>query len=375
VNTFGAYQAYYENYLTDSSSSEISWIGTFQGFLLIIFGIIGGPIFDRGYFRALLATGIFLVVFGMMMTSLATTYWQIFLAQGLCVGLGASCLFLPSVAIVATYFSTKRALAIGISAAGGSTGSVIYSIIFHRLQSKVGASWATRVIGFIALCTLSISMMVMKTRISPPTHPRSLFDRTAFRSIYFVLFSVGLFLIFTGLYIPFFYVVIYAQRKIGITEDLTFYLLSVLNASSAAGRIIPGLLADKFGSLEIMTICAISAAILSYAWVAIQSLGGIVIFCLLYGFASGAVVSLPSSIVAEMVPDLQLLGTWMGMSFTFAGVGLLIGNPIAGVLINIEDNRFSHGFIFGATVVMAASVVFVLILLIRLTTSKASSER
>jgi MFS family permease len=134
---------------------------------------------------------------------------------------------------------------------------------------------------------------------------------------------VGLFLIFTGLYIPFFYVVIYAQRKIGITEDLTFYLLSVLNASSAAGRIIPGLLADKFGSLEIMTICAISAAILSYAWVAIQSLGGIVIFCLLYGFASGAVVSLPSSIVAEMVPDLQLLGTWMGMSFTFAGVKLV----------------------------------------------------
>jgi MFS family permease len=111
----------------------------------------------------LLATGIFLVVFGMMMTSLATTYWQIFLAQGLCVGLGASCLFLPSVAIVATYFSTKRALAIGISAAGGSIGSVIYSIIFHRLQSKVGASWATRVIGFITLCTLSISMMVMKT--------------------------------------------------------------------------------------------------------------------------------------------------------------------------------------------------------------------
>jgi hypothetical protein len=56
-------------------------------------------------------------------------------------------------------------------------------------------------------------------------------------------------------------------------------------------------------------------------------------------------------------------------------LSLLIGNPIAGVLINIEDNRFSHGFIFGATVVMAASVVFVLILLIRLTTSKASSER
>ena len=58
-----------------------------------------------------------------MMTSLGTQYYQIVLAQGVCVGIGAGCLFVPSVAIVATYFTTKRALMIGIAAAGGSLGS------------------------------------------------------------------------------------------------------------------------------------------------------------------------------------------------------------------------------------------------------------
>ena len=44
------------------------------------------------------------------------------LAHGACVGLGAGMLFLPSVAIVATYFTTHRALALGVTAVGGSVG-------------------------------------------------------------------------------------------------------------------------------------------------------------------------------------------------------------------------------------------------------------
>jgi len=127
----------------------------------VTFSVISGPIFDQGYFRALIIVGTFLVVFGMMMTSLATEYWQLFLAQGLLTGIGAGCLFLPSVAIVATYFSSKRALATGITASGGSIGSVIYPVVFHKLRPQIGAAWATRIIGFIALATLLVSILIM----------------------------------------------------------------------------------------------------------------------------------------------------------------------------------------------------------------------
>lgn len=124
LNTFGVYQEYYEtSILSESTSSAISWIGTIQGFLLFFVCLIAGPLFDRGYFRYIIATGTFLVVFGMMMTSLANSYYQILLAQGICVGLGVGCLFLPSLAIVATYFTSKRALMTGITAAGGSIGT------------------------------------------------------------------------------------------------------------------------------------------------------------------------------------------------------------------------------------------------------------
>ena len=56
------------------------------------------------------------------MLSLCHEYWEALLAQAFCVGLGAGCLFVPSVAILPTYFTTKIALAVGIAASGSSFG-------------------------------------------------------------------------------------------------------------------------------------------------------------------------------------------------------------------------------------------------------------
>jgi MFS family permease len=250
------FQTYYQTSILKShSASEISWIGTFQAFLLVAFSIVAGPIFDRGYFRPLIIVGTFLTVFGTMMTSISTNYWQVFLSQGLCVGLGAGCIFLPSVAIVATYFTTKRALAIGIVASGGSIGSVIYPIVFYRLLSEVGFPWATRTIGFIALATLSISIAVLRSRLPPPKVARSMLDLQAFKNAPFSFFSLGLFLSFAGLYVPIFYIIIFAENHLQIDPNMSFYLLPLLNAASVLGRILPGLWADRFGSLELIITC------------------------------------------------------------------------------------------------------------------------
>ena len=89
---------------------------------MIVVGVVTGPLYDMGYLHTLIYTGTFLNVFGLMMTSLSGQYYQVFLSLGICVGIGSGCLFVPSVAIVSTYFSTKRAAATGLTAAGGSLG-------------------------------------------------------------------------------------------------------------------------------------------------------------------------------------------------------------------------------------------------------------
>lgn len=154
---------------------------------MLVVGVLCGRALDAGYFYADIGLGVFLQVFGMMMVSLCTKYWQFMLAQGVVVGIGCGCSFIPSVAIVGTYFTTKRSLALGIAAVGSSIGKlsfvrlgrpwmsadrywqggVIYPIVLRRLIPALGFGWAVRVMAFIMLGTLAIPVAVMKTRLPP----------------------------------------------------------------------------------------------------------------------------------------------------------------------------------------------------------------
>ena len=127
LTSLPVFQTYYESGdLFTASSSDIAWVGAIQAFMLLATGFLSGPLYDRGYLRILLIAGSFMIVFGYMMTSLCTSLWQAVLAQGFCIGIGGGLLFVPSVAILPTYFRKKLGLAVGLAAAGSSLGGVIF---------------------------------------------------------------------------------------------------------------------------------------------------------------------------------------------------------------------------------------------------------
>lgn len=63
--------------------------------LIPLQGPLVGAIYDHHGPRWLLIIGSFLHVFGIMMVSLGTEYYQIILAQGLCSAIGVSAIFQP----------------------------------------------------------------------------------------------------------------------------------------------------------------------------------------------------------------------------------------------------------------------------------------
>jgi MFS family permease len=267
----------------------------------------------------------------MMMTSLATHYWQVMLAQGIVVGLGMGCLFTPAAAIIPTWFSTRKAAAIGLAASGSSIGGVIYPIIFRQLQPQIGAAWATRVIAFVALAGMLFALAVMRTRIPP--RAKRLIELGAWKEPPFAFFVVGNFFGFMGTYIPLFYLQTYAIQRGYTDENLGFYLLAILNAGSTFGRIIPNFIADKAGTLNILVPTSLAAAILTWAWIGIQNGPGVVVFAVLYGFFSGTYVSLAPITTVTLSPSLDVVGARMGMVFAVASLGLLIGTPIGGAIL------------------------------------------
>lgn len=90
AGSFGVFEAYYKSRMLSSySESTIAWIGSVSSLLLVCSGAFVGPLFDRGYFRSLICVGTAMVVIGMMMLSLSSNYYQIFLSQALCLGIGS----------------------------------------------------------------------------------------------------------------------------------------------------------------------------------------------------------------------------------------------------------------------------------------------
>ncbi|OCK88046.1 monocarboxylate permease-like protein [Cenococcum geophilum 1.58] len=339
VNMYGVFQTYYTyNIAETSTNSAISWIGSIQVFLLCFIGTVIGPIYDAGHLHLLLVSGTFLTLLGVFMTSLCKNYWQLFLAQGVVTGSGFGCLFLPGVTIVSQYFSTKKAFATGIASLGSSIGGVVYPIVWTQLQPKVGFGWATRVIGFIILATLILPLVVMRPLQYPKTR-RSLLDIDSLKDVPYIFFGSGILFGYMGIYVVFFYIQLYAMDRAGMSSYLAFYLPALINAGSSLGRILPNFAADYVGTLNMQMIFAFASAVLSLSLIAIRNVQGILAFCVLYGFFTGTFVSLPAPTVASLSTNMASLGGRMSMAFITAGVGSLIGSPIAGAILSTNGGN------------------------------------
>ncbi|KAB8204798.1 major facilitator superfamily domain-containing protein [Aspergillus parasiticus] len=354
LNTFGAYQTYYETgKLYTASSSNISWIGSVQSSLLLIFGLVIGPLYDAGYFHALLYTGSCLIILGQMMTSLCHEYYQALLAQGFCIGIGVGLVFIPGVAILSTYFSSRLALVNGIAAAGSGLGGILYPIIFHKLCNQIGFGWTTRAIGLVIFVTLLIPLSVFRVRIIPSSKRKPI-DLPAFKEPAYSCFVMGGLLTFISLNIPFFYIQSYAQGR-GISADgMGFYILSIITAGSVFGRIFPNIFANQVGPFNIISLCTIVCGALMFALVNLSSLAGMVVVSLLYGFFSGAFVSLPPTCFVHLSPDRNSIGTRMGMGYAVMTIGNLIGTPVAGAIL--QDKGFNSMWIFVAVILIAGGM-------------------
>lgn len=69
--------------------------------------------------------------------------------------------------------------------------------------------------------------------------------------------------------------------------------------------------------------------ILGLHWITVATLGGFIEFVIFVGFISGMVATLPAATIPYICPSPDTLGTRIGMIYASAGLGTLIGNPVA----------------------------------------------
>ncbi|KAJ5868812.1 hypothetical protein N7534_003365, partial [Penicillium rubens] len=360
INCIGVFQAYYQSHqLSEFSTSTVTWITSLETFMMFFCGPIFGTMFDSYGPRWILLIGTILHVFGLMMASLSTEYYQFILAQGICSPIGASAIFNASVNSVSTWFAKRRAFALGVTAAGSSLGGVIFPIMVTQLIPKVGFPWAMRICAFLILFMLGIANLTLKSRL--PHRPKP-FDILSFlrplAELKFALTLAAAFCFFWGMFLPFTFVITQAERY-GMSSNLAGYLIPILNASSIFGRTLPGYLADKVGRYNMMVITTFFSAILVLAlWLPSKGNAPAIVFSALYGFGSGAFVSLAPALVAQ-ISDLRQVGVRNGTFFAVISFAALTGTPIGGALVpDVLHGSYTRLQIFCGVVMIVGSTLF-----------------
>lgn len=212
IQGFGAFQTYYVTALQEAPST-ISWIGSVQILLLFFLGIPAGRAVDAGYFRAVFIAGLVVQLLGVFLTSVSKKYWQVFLTQGICQGIGNGLQYVPAMSLLSTYFSKNTSLAIGIAATGTTVGGMVLPVMVQQLLPKVGFAWTVRSLGLVMAFGGTTAAIVLEPRV-PPRHSGPLVEWSAFSERPFLLFCIAMFFNFWGGFFPLFYVSIFMQSSI-----------------------------------------------------------------------------------------------------------------------------------------------------------------
>lgn len=365
VVSYGTFQQYYTSgggIVDEASSSTIAWIGSLQAFLLMFGAALTGTLYDAGYFRTMMYCGSFLMVFGLMMTSLANKYWQFILAQSLCTGSGMGLVALGALATPGTWFVKRRGLAIGLGSTGASIGGIVFPIALRHLIPMIGFGWAVRVMGFIVLFMLILPLSISKQRL-PANKRRILIDYKSLGQIEFGLYCLSIFLAFLGFFTFYTFIESWAIATQLNTDGVApYYILTITNASSSFGRILPNYTADKIGPLNIQVPATLIAGVLVFTWIPAQSMGPVMAIAILYGFFSGSLVSVPPTAIASMTANMNELGGRIGMCFLAMAFGSLIGSPVTGAIVQsvgYDSARIYAGIMLlpGATTMAIARFV------------------
>ncbi|KAF7904525.1 hypothetical protein EAF00_001859 [Botryotinia globosa] len=292
INSFSVFQEYYIDFLGPSPLG-VSWIGSIQIFLVFFIGTFTGRLADAGYFHPVFLVGTILSVVGMFMASLSTKYWQLFLAQGICCGLGNGCLFCPALSVASTYISKNKMLAVGICACVSATGGLIFPVIFQQPITPSGCGWTMRIFGVFTTGCLTICNILTKLRL-PPRRTGPIIELAAFKEASYTLI-------------------------------IQHFL--ILNGVGILGRTMPAYLADRYkGPMNILLMVTVACIKCAYAMIGVPSRGGLYARAVVYGIVGNALQMMFPTTLSSLTMDLKKAGVRMGMFFGSTSSTSLVSN-------------------------------------------------
>jgi MFS family permease len=310
--------------------------------LYFTLGLVTGRMADRFGPRPVVITGAIALGLGLIITSRVNSIWTGYATYGVGVGIAAACGYVPMVATVGGWFERKRTLALGLAVSGIGAGTLVFAPIANALIEAYG--WRTAYV-ILGISGTSLLLIASLGAFRPPipvgssrVDLRLIIRNRSFLSLYAASLMASM-----ALFVPFVFIKSYATER-GIDSGLAATLVGIIGASSIIGRLGIGALGTRWSTTTLMQ-SSFAVMTLSYLlWLfADGAYVVLVIFAIVMGVGYGGFIALSPAVVATLFGTVGM-ATILGAVYTSAGLGGLIGPPIAGEII--DRVSYPAGIIF-----------------------------
>ena len=303
-------------------------------------GLVSGRTMDAMNSRPIVVFGALVIAAGLIALSwqndLATIQY-IYLAIGV---FGFACLYTPLIATVGLWFDRRRGLAMGIVTAGGTLGQALVPLILQPLIESFGWRDAYLMFG-LGYLVLLVPAMLLVTKPRAPTMLQQ--GNTAEKVSWSLppivsLCWLGTASIFccVAMAVPLVHLIaLFLDR--GLSPAMAGSLLTTVMLAGTVGRIIQGLIADRFGGLTSCMLASIAQTATVYWFVELQSLPSLYLLAAVFGFGySGVMTGLLLS-VREAVPA-RVTGISIATVTLLAWLGMGIGGYQGGYCFDLTGS-------------------------------------
>ncbi len=340
------------------------------GFITMgIAGFFWGAVSDRIGARPVLVIASVLLGGGLVLASQAPNLIVFQFAYGGLVGAAGSAFFAPLISATVGWFDKNRGLAVALVSVGGGVAPMVLTPLAVLLTESYGWRTAMFSIAIGALVVLvPASLLIRRAAIdddapvpaaatqaaaAPGKTPLST-ALAALRTPQFIVLAATFFFCCGAHSGPIFNTVAYAAFC-GIAPLAAASVYGVEGVAGLFGRVVFGLLSDRFGPRRIIVAGLALQAIGIYCYIYVSQLEHFYILAVALGMVYGGVMPLYSVLARDYFGQ-RIMGTVLGAATMVSSFGMALG-PIAGGWIYDTYGSYHWLYISSAAIGLVAAAM------------------
>ena len=362
-----SFAAFFESFARefDAQRADVSLVFGLCGLTYFVLGVGGGMLSDRFGPRVVCVSGMVLIATGLLGTSLADSMPMVYVAYGVCIGLGIALVYTPAIGCVQPWFTRRRGLASGIASAGIGAGTLVVPLLASSLITALPWRDAMRIMA-VGVLVLGVGSAWLMRRAPTATTapgvlgapPPGLTLRQTLRQRTFWWLYAATVLAAPVMFVPFAHVSA-AARDAGIDNAAAVGLVGLIGIGSLVGRFAIGALADRLGRGLTLVLMQVSMGASYLLWGASGAAGDVhasgtyaafAVFALWFGLSYGGIVSLLPALCMDLF-GARALASVIGTLYSGAALGNLLGPVLAG---RAFDQLGGYGLVIGVGMALSA---------------------